>query len=69
MEIKLDAAPGYPILTIDAEAGAAYLALQPNRKGRIASTEELNGARPMMLIDYDAEGKALGIEIISGGKR
>jgi uncharacterized protein YuzE len=54
----------YPILETDREAGAAYIALEPDRKGRIARTEEIKSANPMILVDYDDQGQALGIELI-----
>ena len=48
-----------PSISIDPEADAAYVALSA---AKVARTEEVGGG---ILIDYDADGRPVGIEVLS----
>jgi len=50
-----------PVVEIDTEATAAYIRL---REAKVARTEPLGSARGLVMLDFDAEGNVVGIEVI-----
>ena len=50
-----------PIVEIDTEATAAYIRL---REGKVARTEPFGSDRGLVMLDFDAEGRVLGIEVV-----
>ena len=50
-----------PIVEIDTEATAAYIRL---REGKVACTEPFGSESGFVMLDLDAEGNVLGIEVV-----
>ena len=50
-----------PIVEIDTEATAAYIRL---REAKVARTEPFGSARCLVMLDFDAEGNVVGIEVV-----
>ena len=50
-----------PIVEIDTEATAAYIRL---REGKVVRTEPFGPDHGFVMLDFDAEGSVLGIEIV-----
>lgn len=50
-----------PIVEIDTEATAAYIRL---RKGKVVRTEPFGSEHGFVMLDFDAEGNVLGIEVV-----
>ncbi len=50
-----------PIVEIDTEATTAYIRL---REGKVVRTEPFESDRGMVMLDFDAKGRVLGIEIV-----
>ena len=49
------------MVEIDTEATAAYIRL---REAKVARTEPFGSARGLVMLDFDAEGNVVGIEVI-----
>jgi len=49
------------VVEIDTEATAAYIRL---REAKVARTEPFGSARGLVMLDFDAEGNVVGIEVI-----
>ncbi len=50
-----------PVVEIDTEATAAYIRL---REGKVARTEPFGSEDGFVMLDFDAEGRVLGIEVV-----
>jgi uncharacterized protein YuzE len=50
-----------PIVEIDTEATAAYIRL---REAKIARTEPFGSQAGLVMLDFDAEGNVVGIEVV-----
>ena len=50
-----------PVVEIDTEATAAYIRL---RDSKVARTEPFNSAQGFVMLDFDAEGNVVGIEVV-----
>jgi uncharacterized protein YuzE len=50
-----------PIVEIDTEATAAYIRL---RDGKVARTEPYGSEKGLVILDFDAEGNVVGIEVV-----
>jgi len=50
-----------PIVEIDTEATAAYIRL---RESKVARTEPFGSAHGLVMLDFDAEGNVVGIEVV-----
>ena len=50
-----------PVVEIDTEATAAYIRL---RDGKIARTEPYGSGKSLVMLDFDADGNVLGIEVV-----
>ena len=50
-----------PIVEIDTEATAAYIRL---REGKVVRTEPFGSDHGIVMLDFDAEGNVLGIEVV-----
>ena len=50
-----------PVVEIDTEATAAYIRL---RDAKVARTEPYGSEKGFVMIDFDAQGKVVGIEIV-----
>ena len=50
-----------PIVEIDTEATAAYIRL---REAKVARTEPFGSAGGLVMLDFDAEGNVVGIEVV-----
>ena len=50
-----------PVVEIDTEATAAYLRLRP---GKVARTKRLDSGERLVMLDFDAEGRVIGIEFV-----
>ena len=50
-----------PIVEIDTEATAAYIRL---REAKVARTEPFGSASGFVMLDFDAEGNVVGIEVV-----
>ena len=50
-----------PIVEIDTEATAAYIRL---REVKVARTEPFGSASGFVMLDFDAEGNVVGIEVV-----
>jgi len=50
-----------PVVEIDAEATAAYIRL---RETTVARTEPFTSERGLVMLDFDAEGNVVGIEVV-----
>jgi uncharacterized protein YuzE len=50
-----------PIVEIDTEATAAYIRL---REASVARTEPFGSEQGLVMLDFDAEGNVVGIEVI-----
>ena len=50
-----------PIVEIDTEATAAYIRI---RETKVARTEPFGSAHGLVMLDFDAEGKVVGIEVV-----
>ena len=50
-----------PIVEIDTEATAAYIRLC---EAKVARTEPFGSASGMVMLDFDAEGNVVGIEVV-----
>jgi len=50
-----------PVVEIDTEATAAYIRI---REGKVARTEPFGSATDLVMLDFDAEGNVLGIEVV-----
>lgn len=50
-----------PVVEIDTEATAAYIRL---RDGKIARTEPYGSSKSLVMLDFDAGGNVLGIEVV-----
>jgi len=50
-----------PIVEIDTEATAAYIRL---REAKIARTEPFHSAHGFVMIDFDAQGTVVGVEVV-----
>ena len=50
-----------PVVEIDTEATAAYIRL---REGKVVRTEPFDAERGFVMLDFDAEGNVLGIEVV-----
>ena len=50
-----------PIVEIDTEATAAYIRL---REAKVARTEPFGSASGLVMLDFDAEGNVVGIEVV-----
>lgn len=55
-----------PRTTYDQDADALYLYFAPIAKGAVAETREVS---PGVFLDFDAEGRLLGMEVLSASKR
>lgn len=50
-----------PVVEIDTEATAAYIRL---REGQIARTEPFGSPTGLVMLDFDAQGNVVGIEVV-----
>src|SRR5882757_2678148 len=50
-----------PVVEIDTEATAAYIRL---REGKVARTEPFGSDKGFVMLDFDAEGQVLVIEVV-----
>ena len=50
-----------PIVEIDTEATAAYIRL---REAKVARTEPFGSEHGLVMLDFDAEGNVIGIEVV-----
>ena len=50
-----------PVVEIDTEATAAYIRL---REGKVVRTEPFGSDKGFVMLDFDAEGQVLGIEVV-----
>jgi uncharacterized protein YuzE len=50
-----------PIVEIDTEATAAYIRL---RESKVARTEPFGSEHGLVMLDFDAEGNVVGIEVV-----
>jgi uncharacterized protein YuzE len=50
-----------PVVEIDTEATAAYIRL---REAKVARTEPFGSEKGLVMLDFDAEGNVVGIEIV-----
>ena len=50
-----------PVVEIDTEATAAYIRL---RDGKIARTGPYRSGKSLVMLDFDADGNVLGIEVV-----
>ncbi len=50
-----------PVVEIDTEATAAYIRL---RTGKVARTEPFASDKGFVMLDFDAKGNVLGIEVV-----
>jgi uncharacterized protein YuzE len=50
-----------PVVEIDTEATAAYIRL---RQTAVARTEPFGSERALIMLDFDAEGNVVGIEVV-----
>jgi uncharacterized protein YuzE len=50
-----------PVVEIDTEATAAYIRL---RDAKVARTEPFGSEKGLVMLDFDAEGNVVGIEIV-----
>ncbi len=50
-----------PVVEIDTEATAAYIRL---REGKVVRTEPYGSDHGCVMLDFDAEGNVLGIEVV-----
>jgi len=50
-----------PVVEIDTEATAAYIRL---REGKVVRTEPYGSDHGFVMLDFDAEGQVLGIEVV-----
>src|SRR4030095_7627817 len=50
-----------PVVEIDTEATAAYIRL---REGKVARTEPFGSESGLVMLDFDASGNVVGIEIV-----
>jgi uncharacterized protein YuzE len=50
-----------PVVEIDTEATAAYIRLH---EGKVVRTEPYGFALGFVMLDFDAEGRVLGIEVV-----
>ena len=50
-----------PIVEIDTEATAAYIRL---REAKVARTEPFGSEHGLVMLDFDAEGNVVGIEVV-----
>lgn len=50
-----------PVVEIDTEATAAYIRL---REGKVVRTEPFGSDHGFVMLDFDAEGNVLGIEVV-----
>ena len=50
-----------PVVEIDTEATAAYIRL---REGKVVRTEPFGSSHGFVMLDFDAEGNVLGIEVV-----
>jgi len=50
-----------PVVEIDTEATAAYIRL---RDAKVARTEPFGSEKGLVMLDFDAEGNVVGIEVV-----
>jgi uncharacterized protein YuzE len=50
-----------PVVEIDTEATAAYIRL---REAKVARTEPFGSEKGLVMLDFDAEGNVVGIEVV-----